>query len=41
MSKPMSQVDHYQDNTIYLKLTKPDIEKLPNIPIRHNWAKSD
>lgn len=40
MGKPTSQIDHYQDNTVYLKLMKQDIEKLPNTPVPHNWAKS-
>ena len=38
---PVSQIDHYQDNTVYLKLNKQDIEKLPSIPVRRNRAKSD
>ena len=38
---PVSQIDHYQGNTVFLKLTKQDIEKLPGIPIRHSWAKID
>ena len=33
---PVKQIDHYQENTVYLKLNKEDIEKLPGIPIRHN-----
>jgi len=33
---PVSQIDHYQDNTVYLKLNKQDIEKLPAIPVGHN-----
>jgi sporulation protein YlmC with PRC-barrel domain len=38
---PVSQIDHYEDNTVFLKLYKQDIEKLPGIPIRHSWAKGD
>lgn len=38
---PVSQIDHYQDNTVYLKLNKEDIEKLPDIPVNHSWAKRD
>lgn len=38
---PVSQIDHYQDNTVYLKLNKQDIEKLPSLPVRRNRAKSD
>jgi hypothetical protein len=36
---PVGQIDHYQDNTVYLKLSKQDIEKLPGIPVRRSWAK--
>ena len=36
---PVGQIDHYENNTVYLKLNKQDIEKLPSIPIRHSWAK--
>jgi sporulation protein YlmC with PRC-barrel domain len=38
---PVSQIDHYEDNTVYLKLTKEDIEKLPSIPVQHSWEKKD
>ena len=38
---PVSQIDHYEDNKVYLKLNKEEIEKLPSIPVRHSWAKSD
>jgi sporulation protein YlmC with PRC-barrel domain len=38
---PVGQIDHYQDNTVYLKLKKEDIEKLPGIPIQRSWAKSE
>jgi hypothetical protein len=38
---PVNQIDHYIDNTVYLKLSKEDIEKLPSIPVRHSWEKSD
>jgi hypothetical protein len=33
---PVSQIDHYQDNTVFLKLTKLDIEKLPGVPVRRS-----
>jgi hypothetical protein len=33
---PVSEIDHYQENTVYLKLNKLAIEKLPSIPIRHS-----
>ena len=32
---PMSKIDHFADNTVYLKLTKHQIEKLPIIPAQH------
>jgi hypothetical protein len=35
----VSQIDHYQENTVFLRLSKQDIEKLPAIPIRHNMVK--
>jgi hypothetical protein len=38
---PVSQIDHYKENTVYLKLNKQDIEKLPSIPVRHSWTKKD
>jgi sporulation protein YlmC with PRC-barrel domain len=38
---PVSQIDHYQDNTVYLKMNKRAIEKLPAIPVRRSWAKID
>jgi hypothetical protein len=38
---PVAQIDHYKDNTVYLKMNKQDIEILPTIPIRHNWAKKN
>ena len=31
---PVGQIDHYQDNTVYLKMDKHAIEALPAIPIR-------
>ncbi len=38
---PVNQVDHYKGNTVYLKLKKQDIEKLPAIPVRLNRAKKE
>jgi hypothetical protein len=35
---PVGQIDHYQNNTVYLKLDKQAIEALPAIPIRHGSA---
>jgi hypothetical protein len=38
---PVGQIDHYKDNTVYLKLNKRDIEKLAAIPVRHSWSKDN
>jgi hypothetical protein len=38
---PVSQIDHYKDNTVYLKLNKQVIDKLSSIPVRHSWDKKD
>ena len=38
---PMSQIDHFENNTVYLKLNKQEIEKLPGIPIRHSWSQGN
>ena len=32
---PVGMIDHYQDNTVFLKINKSQIEALPAIPIRH------
>jgi hypothetical protein len=34
---PVSGIDHYEENTVYLKLSKQQIEALPAVPIRR-WA---
>jgi len=31
---PVSQIDHIEEDTVYLKLSKPDIEALPALPVR-------
>jgi hypothetical protein len=31
---PVSQTDHIAEDTVYLKLTKREIEQLPSIPIK-------
>jgi len=31
---PVSQIDHIEEGTVHLKLSKPDIEALPAIPVR-------
>jgi sporulation protein YlmC with PRC-barrel domain len=38
---PVSQIDHFADNVVYLKLSKQEIEKLPSIPVHRNRAKTD
>jgi len=38
---PVSQIDHFADNTVYLKLSKQEIETLPSIPVHHIMAKTD
>jgi hypothetical protein len=35
ISIPVSQIDHYQDDTVYLKLDKHAIAALPNFPLMH------
>jgi hypothetical protein len=37
----MSQIDHFADNTVYLKLNKQQSEELPTIPVQHNRVISD
>ncbi len=39
VSIPVGQIDHFKDNTVYLKMDKKAIEALPVIPIRHGAAK--
>jgi sporulation protein YlmC with PRC-barrel domain len=36
---PVGQIDHYQENTVYLKLDKHAIEALPAIPIHRSATK--
>ena len=36
---PVGQIDHYQDNNVYLKLDKHAIEALPTIPVHRGSAK--
>ena len=38
VSIPVGQIDHYKENTVYLKLDKQAIEALPTIPIRRGPA---
>lgn len=33
---PLSQIDRFEDNTVYLKLNKHEIEELPSIPVRRS-----
>jgi len=30
---PVSEIDHLEENTIYLKLNKKEVEALPSVPI--------
>lgn len=30
---PVSQIDHYRGNSVYLKMNKDDVNKLPSIPV--------
>jgi sporulation protein YlmC with PRC-barrel domain len=34
---PISQIDHFKENVVYLKLDKEHVEALPTIPV-HRWA---
>jgi sporulation protein YlmC with PRC-barrel domain len=34
---PVSEIDHVEEETVYLKLDKHSIEALPSIPMRHGW----
>ena len=36
---PIGLIDHFTGTTIYLKLNKQEIEKLPRIPVQHSWTK--
>jgi hypothetical protein len=38
---PVDRIDYYKDNTVFLKLNKQEIEKLPGLPVRHSQAKQD
>ena len=38
---PVGEIDHYKENTVYLKLNKQEIEKLPGMPVRHSGSKAD
>jgi hypothetical protein len=35
---PVSKIDRYENNTVYLKLNKDEIEKLPSVPVRRSWT---
>jgi sporulation protein YlmC with PRC-barrel domain len=34
---PVSQIDHIEEDTVYLKLDKQRIEALPTVPVRRRW----
>ncbi len=36
---PVSQIDHYDENGVYLKLHKQDIDQFPSVPVQHIWRK--
>jgi hypothetical protein len=36
---PVGEIDHYKENTVYLKLNKQEIEKLPGMPVRRSGSK--
>ena len=36
---PVDEIDHYKENTVYLKLNKQEIEKLPGMPVRRSGSK--
>jgi len=38
---PVSNIDRYENNTVYLNLNKQDIEKLPSIPVSGNWTRNN
>jgi hypothetical protein len=38
---PVSKIDHYEDDTVYLKMDKEEIGKLPSIPVQHSWTKNE
>jgi len=34
---PVSQIDHFKEDTVFLRLSKPEIEQLPAVPVRRSW----
>ncbi len=34
---PVSQIDHFNDDVVYLRLAKEEIEHLPSVPVRRSW----
>jgi sporulation protein YlmC with PRC-barrel domain len=38
---PTDQVDHFEDDTVYLKISKSEVESLPIVPINRFWIKKD
>jgi hypothetical protein len=36
VTSPVSEIDHFEKDTVYLKLDKHSIEALPTIPIRRS-----
>jgi hypothetical protein len=37
---PVGQIDHYKGNTVYLKLNKTEIERLPTVPVQRAWPRN-
>jgi hypothetical protein len=38
---PVDHIDHYKENTVFLKLNKKEIEKFPGITVKRGMAKVD
>ncbi len=36
---PISQIDHMERNTVYLKIDKRTIASLPSVPTQRGWSK--
>jgi hypothetical protein len=34
---PVSQVDHLENDVVYLKLSKAEVETLPSVPVQRWW----
>jgi len=38
---PMEQVERLEEDTVYLKISKSEVESLPTVPIHRFWIKKD